>query len=315
MPQLKDSDHLTAAPRVWPALPFEEWRDTCATLHMWTQVVGKIRLAHAAPANHWWQVALYVTSRGLTTSAMPHGTRHFSIDFDFVDHRLRVETSDGARDSFALQSCTVADFYREVMERLRSLGLDVRIWTMPVEIPDPIPFEQDRTHKSYDRDHAQRFWRVLLRSQNVFERFRSRFIGKVSPVNFYWGSFDLAITRFSGRIAPPHPGAPNVGDKVTREAYSHEVSSLGFWPGNGGFGRAAFYSYAYPEPPGFAAAPLRPAGAFYSRELHEFILPYDAVRQSSTPDDDLLAFAQSTYDAAAVNARWDRAALERADAG
>jgi hypothetical protein len=227
MPQIKDPDRRTAA-EPWPDLPFGEWKDTCATLHMWTQAVGKVRLAQSPPANHWWHVALYVTSRGLTTSAMPHGSRHFTIDFDFIDHRLRLETSDGARDGFALQPCTVADFYREVMGRLRALGLDVRIWTMPVESPDPIPFELDHTNKSYDRDYVQRFWHVLLRSQAVFERFGSRFVGKVSPVNFYWGSFDLAITRFSGRAAPPHPGAPNIANSVTREAYSHEVSSLGF---------------------------------------------------------------------------------------
>jgi Family of unknown function (DUF5996) len=315
MPQLKDTDHATLDLEAWPSLPFEDWKDTCATLHMWTQIVGKIRLAQAPMANHWWQVALYVTSRGLTTSAMPHGTRFFTIDFDFIDHRLRIEASDGTRDSFALVPCTVADFHQELRGRLRPLGLDVGIWTTPVEIPDPIPFEQDRTHKSYDRDYAHRFWCVLAQSQRVFERFRSRFIGKVSPVNFYWGSFDLAITRFSGRVAPPHPGAPNIADSVTREAYSHEVSSLGFWPGNGGFGRPAYYSYAYPEPAGFGDAPARPADAFYSRELREFILPYDSVRRSATPDDDLLAFAQSAYEAAADRGRWDRAALERTSRG
>ncbi len=314
MPQSKDLEHPADFSDAWPALPFRTWEDTCTTLHMWTQIVGKIRLAQAPSINHWWQVALYVTSRGLTTSTMPHGARHFTIDFDFIDHRLGFETSDGARDSFALEPCTVSDFYREVIGRLRSLGLEVRLWTVPVEIPEPIPFEQDRTHKSYDRDYAQRFWRVLLGSHRVFECFRSRFVGKASPVNFYWGSFDLAITRFSGRRAPPHPGAPHTADSVTREAYSHEVSSLGFWPGNGGFGQPAFYSYAYPEPSGLAEAPLRPAAAFYSRELGEFILPYDAVRQSRTPDDDLLAFAQSTYAAAADRANWDRDALERADA-
>jgi hypothetical protein len=311
MPELKDATPIAVSSETWPDLPFEAWKDTCATLHMWTQIVGKIRLAQAPHVNHWWQVALYVTSRGLTTSPMPYATRSFAIDFDFIDHRLRIETSEGERDSFVLVPCTVADFHQEIFTRLRALGLDIRIWTTPCEIPDPIPFEQDRTHKSYDRDAAHRFWRVLLNTQRVFEQFRSRFTGKVSPVNFYWGSFDLAITRFSGRRAPPHPGAPNIADSVTREAYSHEVSSLGFWPGNGGFGRPAFYSYAYPQPARFAQEPIAPAAAYYDRDLREFVLPYDAIRQSATPDEDLLAFAQSTYEAAAERAGWDRAALER----
>jgi Family of unknown function (DUF5996) len=295
----------------WPSLPYEEWKDTCATLHMWTQVVGKIRLAQAPMVNHWWHVALYVTCSGLTTSPMPYGPRLFTIDFNFVDHRLVIATSDGRHEDFALAPCTVADFYREVMGRLRSLELDVRIRTTPVEVPDPIPFENDREHQAYDRHHVARFWRGLIQSHRVLEAFRARFIGKVSPVNFYWGSFDLAVTRFSGRRAPPHGSVPNTPDSVTREAYSHEVSSCGFWPGNGGFGRAAYYSYAYPEPDGFANAWVRPAAAAYNRDLGEFILPYDAVRQSSRPDDDLLAFAQGTYDAAANLGRWNRAELER----
>lgn len=311
MTQVEDESRVTASQEAWPDLPFEAWQDTCATLHMWTQIVGKIRLAQAPKVNHWWEVALYVTSRGLTTSPMPHGARFFTIDFDFIDHRLQIETSDGARDGFPLAPRTVAEFHQELFGRLRALGLDVHIWTMPVEIPDPIPFEQDRTHKSYDRDFAHRFWRMLLQSQRVFEQFRSRFIGKVSPVNFYWGSFDLAITRFSGRRAPPHPGAPNIAVSVVREAYSHEVSSLGFWPGNGGFGRPTFYAYAYPEPSGFADAPVRPRDAAYNRNLREFILPYDSVRQSATPEVELLEFAQSTYEAAAECGGWDRAALER----
>jgi hypothetical protein len=277
-------------------------------------VVGKIRLAQTPMANHWWQVPLYVTCRGLTTSPIPHGTCSFQVDFDFVEHRLRIDASDGRRESFALAPCAVADFHREVMGRLGALGLEVRIWTMPVEIPDPIPFEQDRTHAAYDPEAAHRFWRALVEADRVLKAFRARFLGKGSPVHFFWGSFDLAVTRFSGRPAPPHPPSPYVADFVTQEAYSHEVSSCGFWPGNGGFGRPAFYAYAYPQPPRFADAPLRPAAAFYSAELGEFILPYDEVRLAPAPDDFLLEFLQSTYEAAADLAGWDRTALERAPA-
>jgi hypothetical protein len=278
---------------------------------MWTQVVGKIRLAKAPMINHWWQVPLYVTCRGLTTSPIPHDGHSFQIDFDFIDHRLRIEVNDGRAESFALAPCPVADFYSEVMGRLRALGLEVRIWTLPVEIPDPIPFEQDREHTAYDREYANRFWRILVKADQLFTTFRSRFIGKVSPVHFFWGSFDLAVTRFSGRRAPPHPGAPNTGDHVTREAYSHEVSSCGFWPGNGGFGEPAFYSYAYPQPPGFPDAPARPSTAFYGRNIGEFILRYDNARQAAAPDEAVLDFLQSTYEAAANLGKWDRAALER----
>jgi hypothetical protein len=296
----------------WPSLPFAEWRDTCATLQLWTQVIGKIRLAQAPLINHWWQVPLYVTSRGLTTSPMPDGARTFQIDFDFIDHRLMIQTSDGRAEGFALRPQTVSDFHGEVMERLEALGIDVRIWTTPVEIPDPTPFEQDRQHGAYDADHANRFWRVLVQPDRVFTAFRAGFIGKASPVHFFWGSFDLAVTRFSGRRAPLHPGAPNVADRVTREAYSHEVSSCGFWPGGAGFEQPIFYSYAYAEPAGFKDARVRPEAAFYARELGEFILPYDAVRQAAAPDETLLDFLQSTYEAAADLAHWDRAALERA---
>ena len=295
----------------WPSLPFAEWRDTCATLHLWTQIIGKIRLAQAPLINHWWQVPLYVTSRGLTTSPIPHGERAFEIGFDFIAHRLTIETSDGTTDGFALRPIAVADFYGEVMQRLQGLGLDIRIWTIPVEIPDPIPFEQDRIHAAYDADYANRFWRVLVQADRVFTAFRARFLGKVSPVHFFWGSFDLAVTRFSGRRAPPHPGAPNVADKVTREAYSHEVSSCGFWPGGAGMEQPIFYSYAYPQPAGFADAPVRPAAAHYSRDFGEFILPYDDVRQAAAPDQMLLDFLQNTYEAAATLAHWDRAELER----
>ena len=296
----------------WPDLPFADWADTCATLHLWTQMVGKIRLAHAPLINHWWQVPLYVTSRGLTTSPMTYGPRSFQIDFDFIDHQLLIQTSDGATDRIALAPRTVADFYAEVMSRLRALGLETRIWTMPVEIPDAIPFDQDLEHRSYDADFAQRFWRSLVQADRLCTQFRSRFLGKVSPVHFFWGSFDLAVSRFSGSLAPPlTSNSPNLGAWVMQEAYSHAVISAGFWPGNGGFGKAAFYSYAYPEPSGFADAPVRPDGAYYDQGLGQFILPYDAVRQAPSPDDQVMQFLQSTYSAAADLAHWDRANLER----
>jgi Family of unknown function (DUF5996) len=302
---------MTASQESWPPLVYDDWRDSCATLQLWTQIVGKIRLAQMPMANHWWQVPLYLTARGLTTSPMPYEGRVFQIDFDFIDHRLRIDVSDGRHDSIVLAPCTVADFYAEVMGRLRGLGLEVRIWTMPVEIADPVPFDADRVHASYDPEQVNRFWHVLATVDQVFAAFRARFLGKASPVHFFWGSFDLAVTRFSGRRAPPPPSNPHVPDSVNREAYSHEVSSCGFWPGNGGFGRAAFYSYAYPQPAGFADAAVAPPGAFYSKEIGEFILPYDEVRQAATPRDTLLAFLQSTYAAAADLAGWDRAALER----
>jgi hypothetical protein len=295
----------------WPELAYADWQDSCATLHLWTQIVGKIRLALAPPLNHWWHVPLYLTSRGLTTSPMPYGGRTFQIDFDFIDHALRIAASDGGRESLALVPRSVADFYKEIIGRLRALGLEVRIWPVPVEIADPIPFEQDQTHASYDPVRVNRFWRVLTQVDQVFAAFRGRFRGKASPVHFFWGSFDHAVTRFSGRPAPPPPSNPNIPDIINREAYSHEVSSCGFWPGNGGFGQAAFYSYAYPQPAGFGEAPIQPSAAFYSKEIGEFILPYEAVRQSASPRDTLLDFLQSTYAAASDLAKWDRAALER----
>jgi hypothetical protein len=298
----------------FPPLPLSEWDDTRATLHLWTQVVGKIRLARSPPINHWWQVPFYLTCRGLSTSPIPYETRAFQIDFDFLAHRLLIETSDGPRDGFALQPMPVADFFAQVMGRLRKLGLDIAIWPMPVEIPDPIPFDQDREHTAYDPEYACRFWRVLLSAHRVLTAFRGGFLGKASPMHFFWGSFDLAVTRFSGRLAPPHGGAPNVADRVTREAYSHEVSSCGFWPGVAGVQEPAFYSYAYPQPPGFAETRVVPEAAFYSHEFGEFLLPYEAVRRAAAPDAALLEFLQSTYAAAADNARWDRAALERAPA-
>jgi Family of unknown function (DUF5996) len=305
MTETLDRDQ-TSRPNAWPSLPLDEWRDTYATVHLWTQVVGKVRLALAPYVNHWWQVPLYVTCRGLTTSVIPYGSRTFQIDFDFIDHRLLMQTSDGATESSALQPRTVADFYSDVMSRLRSLGLDIHIWTMPVEIPNPIPFEADREHRAYDPEFVRRFWRILVQVDRIFTVFRGRFTGKVSPVHFFWGSFDLAVTRFSGRRAPAKPDA----DRVTREAYSHEVSSCGFWPGGDGVELPAFYSYAAPEPTGFATAPVRPAGAFYSKDIGEFILPYDDVRQADAPDTALLEFLQSTYEAAANLGHWKRASLE-----
>jgi uncharacterized protein DUF5996 len=311
MPTSLSATRPDAKADAWPALPLDEWRDTYATIHRWTQVAGKIRLAQAPLINHWWQVPFYVSCRGLTTSPIPYGTRTFQIDFDFIDHRLVIQTSDGAIESFPLEPRSVADFYGEMMARLRSLGLEVRIWSKPVEIANPIPFEQDHEHHAYDRDYAHRHFRILVQANRIVTAFRGRFIGKVSPVHFFWGSFDLACTRFSGRLAAPRTGGPNVADRVTLEAYSHEVSSCGFWPGGDGIETPAFYSYAYPEPSGFPAAPVRPNGAFYSKELGQFILPYDIVRQANAPDETLLEFLQSTYEAAATLARWDRAALER----
>jgi hypothetical protein len=312
-PRVDPAPTMTASMTLWPSLPLAEWRNTYATLHLWTQVVGKIRLAQAPLVNHWWQVPLYVTARGLTTSPMPHGRRSFQIDFDFIDHRLLIADSDGRSDSFPLAPRTVADFHRELMARLEALDLAVRIWPMPVEIEGAIPFEQDRVHAAYDPDHANRFWRILVQSERILTRFRARFLGKASPVHFFWGSFDLAVTRFSGRTAPPFAGtAPNLGNWVMREAYSHEVSSCGFWPGGGAMAEPAFYSYAYPPPPRFAAAPVRPDGAFWHEALGEFILPYEVVRQAADGEERLLAFLESTYAAAAELGKWDRAALERA---
>jgi hypothetical protein len=298
---------------VWPDLPLAEWQDTYATLHMLTQIVGKTRLALAPMVNHWWQVALYVTPRGLTTSAIPSGTRAFAVDFDFIDHRLSLRDSDGATRQLALSARPVADFYAEYMETLRSLGLHVRFKRpAPVEVVTAIPFAEDRTHSAYDADAAQRCWRILLQADRVMQRFRGRFLGKASPVHFFWGSFDMAATRFSGRRGPRHGGgAPNCPDYVMVEAYSHECSSCGFWPGGGAIAEPAFYSYAYPAPAGYADRAVLPQGARYSAEAGEFLLPYAAVRAAPDPDEALLQFFQSTYDAAADLARWDRAALDR----
>ena len=294
----------------WPSLPYESWKDTLATLHLWLQVVGKIRLALAPMVNHWWQVTLYVTPRGLTTSAIPSGERMFQIDFDFIDHVLEVSTSDGKRARFALEPMPVSQFYQSVMDALNALEIDVSIRTTPCEMPDVIPFERDEVHASYDREYAHRFSRALQQADRVLGIFRGRFIGKVSPVHLFWGAPDLAVTRFSGRVAPPHPGGfPNMADWITREAYSHEVSSAGWWPGGAGM-EPMFYSYAYPEPAGFAQAAVS-SGAYYHEQLREFVLPYETVRTSNDPDALLLAFLQTTYAAAATLAKWDRSALER----
>ncbi len=295
----------------WPALSFADWGETCATLHMWTQIVGKIRLVQTPWINHSWHVTLYLTSRGLTTSPIPHGLQVFEIRFDFIDHELRILKSDGNTRKIKLQPQSVAKFLMMVMEALRELELPVEIEMLPNEIENPIPFDRDEEHRSYDGAYANRFWRVLLQADRVFKGFRSRFCGKCSPVHFFWGSFDLAVTRFSGRAAPPHPGGiPHLPDAVTREAYSQEVSSLGFWPGNAAVPTPLFYSYAYPEPPGFAQAKIEPQTAAYNAKMREFTLSYDEVRNAASPDETLLAFAQSTYDAASKLAKWDRAALE-----
>jgi hypothetical protein len=296
----------------WPSLPLDAWRETCTTLHLWTQIVGKIRLAQSPWINHGWHVTLYVTARGLTTSPIPHGNRSFEIDFDFIDHRLVVCSSDGGSGGLPLEAQPVAEFYARLMAELDRLRLHVRIHRKPNEVADPIAFDEDATHHTYDPAYAHRYWLILVQTDRVLKQFRAGFAGKCSPVHYFWGAPDLAVTRFSGRPAPRHPGGiPNLPDWVTREAYSHEVSSCGFWPGGGPIPYPAFYSYAYPQPAGFADAPVAPAAAFYSRELGEFVLPYDAVREAAAPDDVLLSFLQSSYDAAATLANWDRPGLER----
>jgi hypothetical protein len=305
------SNDLPAAGH-WPELPFEEWKDTCATLHMWAQMVGKIRRVRTPWVNHSWHVTLYLTARGLTTSPIPYGGRTFQVDFDFIEHRLLIQTGDATARTMRLEPRSVADFYRELFAHLSALGLDIKIDPVPNEIVDAIPFEQDTVHASYDAEYANRFWRALVQADRVFKQFRSGFVGKCSPVHFFWGGPDLAVTRFSGRTAPEHPGGiPNCPDWVTREAYSHEVSSCGFWPGNEALPYPVFYSYAYPEPAGFSAKRVRPDQAGYNDAFREFILPYDVVRQAPSPDATLLDFLQDTYEAAADLGRWDRPALER----
>jgi len=297
---------------LWPQLVYEEWQDTQATLHLWTQIIGKIRLVQTPWINHSWHVALYLTARGLTTSPIPYGALTFEIEFDFLEHQLQIKTVEGKTETLQLASRPVADFYRELFARLRTLGLDIRIRTMPNEIPNAIPLDQDWTHVAYDAEQAGRFWRALVQADRVFKTFRSRFIGKCSPVHFFWGSFDLAVTRFSGRRAPLHRGGiPNLPDWVAQEAYSHEVSSCGFWPGGDTMPYPVFYAYVYPEPEGFPSASLRPTTAHYDTGFSEFVLPYEEVRQATSPDAVLLDFLQSSYEAAANLGAWDRPALER----
>jgi uncharacterized protein DUF5996 len=296
---------------LWPALPLAEWKDTYETLHMWTQIIGKIRLALTPLVNHWWNVTLYVTPRGLTTTAMNYKDRVLQIDFDFINQLLLIATNDRPTKEIPLRPRPVSDFYHEVMSTLESLGMPIAIWSTPVEVANPIPFEQDHKHASYDPVYAERIWRILAQSNRVLTEFRSRFIGKASPVHFFWGAFDLATTRFSGRTAPPHPGAPNIPRFVATEAYSHEVSSCGFWPGGGPINEPIFYAYAYPEPDGFKEYHIQPSEAFYNSALGEFLLPYDVVRRSESPDAVLTTFLQTTYEAAATQAKWDRLALER----
>lgn len=293
----------------WPSLRVTDWTDTRETVHMWTQIVGKIRMAHEPMLNHWWQVALYVSPRGLTTSSIPYRTRAFDLEFDFCEHRLRIRTDDGGAQEIELAPMTVADFYAQVFHALKSLGIETTIQARPNEVDPSIPFAEDTQHASYDAEAAHAFWRQLVQADRLIRQFRSSFSGKVSPVHFFWGGFDLACSRFSGRDAPTHPGgAPNCADWVMEEGYSHELSSCGFWPGGGDEG--AFYSYAYPEPEGFAEYPISPAEAFYSSEFQQFLLPYEAVRESSDPDQMVLEFLQSTYAAAADRGGWDRAALD-----
>jgi hypothetical protein len=290
----------------WPSLPYDGWKDTYATLHMWMQVVGKVALAKAPPLNHSWAVAFHVTPRGVSTHLLPHGRRSFTMEFDLVAHELVVAVSDGVLEKMALRDQSVADFYRAVMRLLQRLELGVRVWSMPVEIPDPIRFEEDTVHHVYDPEAANRWWQIVSRIAPVFSRARAGFIGKASPVHFFWGSFDLAVTRFSGR-----PTTPREGPEFMRDAYSHEVISHGFWPGSGSLLEPAFYSYAVPEPEGLKTAAVEPAAAFYHTELGEFILPYEAVRTASDPERAIASFIESTYDRAATLGGWDRASLER----
>jgi len=292
---------------LWPSLPLDAWRDTYATLHMWTQMVGKTRLALAPRENHWWHVTLYLTARGLTTGPMPYGRFTFQVDFDFLDHRLVVATSEGARKEIALAPRSVAEFYREYLATLASLGIQVHLWPMPCEVKDPIRFTEDRQHAAYDARYANRCWRILVQVDEVLRAFRGRFLGKTSPVHFFWGSFDLATTRFNGERAEKRPEL----DRMMQEAYSHKVISAGFWPGSWAVQETAFYAYAAPEPPGFPKAAVQPSAAYYQPDMKEFILPYEAVRTAPAPAAALRAFLESTYNAAADLARWDRANLER----
>jgi hypothetical protein len=290
----------------WPPLPLEEWSHTYATLHMWTQIVGKVRLAYSPHVNHWWESPLYVSARGLTTSPIPRGDHIFEMEFDFIDHNLAIRLSDGITKFVPLYPRSVADFYRELMAVLRAVNIEAKIWATPVEVPNPIPFADDQQHASYDPEYVNRFHRILLHADTILKEFRGRFIGKSSPVHFFWGSFDLAVTRFSGRRAPERKGA----DPITRDAYSHECSSAGFWPGGGAVGGPAFYSYTSPAPEGYSTFPVLPSAAYYDSGLGEFIVMYDEVRHSASPRVALLDFLQSTYEAGAILGKWDRGALE-----
>jgi hypothetical protein len=306
-----DAKQITSAGETierWPLLPYEAWKETLDTLHMWTQIVGKVRMKLSPHMNHWWHVTFYVTARGLTTSSIPYQGRTFEVDFDFIDHNLFIHTSEGTSKTMPLIPRSVADFYREFMEALRSLNINVTINTLPCEVPNPIRSDEDFVHASYDPEYVNRFWRILVQTDSVFKAFRSQFIGKSSPVQFFWGSFDLAVTRFSGRRAPERPGA----DRMTRESFSHEQSSCGFWPGDDSFPAPAFYAYTYPEPPGLKTASILPAATFYSTQIGEFLLRYDDMRSADSPEQALLDFCQSTYEAGANLAQWDREALERA---
>ena len=306
------TDDASPAQAAWPELPFNDWQDTAETLHMWTQIIGKIRLAQSPWLNHSWQVTLYATPRGLTTGTIPHGHQTFSIDFDFIDHRLHVRSSSGGMADLPLHSQDTADFYAAVMGSLDELGLPVSINTSPNEVEEPIPFPEDRTHKTYDAAAVNRFWSVLCQVDRVFSAFRAEFQGKSSPSHFFWSSFDLAVTRFSGRTAPDHPGGlPNMPLWVAREAYSQEVSSAGFWPGSAQFPQPIFYSYAYPTPDGFSEQPVAPSEAFWSSDLGEFMLPYEAVQTAEDPDGALTAFLNTTFEAAAKTAKWDLEPIKR----
>jgi hypothetical protein len=296
----------------WPPLPLSDWAQTATTLQRWLQIVGKVRMVHTPPVNHCWHTTLYVSPAGLTTGLIPHPERPFEIDFDFIRHRLFIRAADGRNATVELRPRSVASFYAEVMAHLAALGIPTAIYARPNELPDTTPFAEDEAHASYDAEHVNRFWRILVSTDRVLRRFRSSFIGKCSPVHFFWGAADMAVTRFSGRPAPLHPGGvPNLPDAVVREAYSHEVSSAGFWPGGGGLDEPAFYSYAYPEPEGYKDARVAPAAAYYHKDLREFVLPYRAIREQPSPDDALLQFLETTYDAAARLGQWDRGALER----
>ncbi|HZQ94540.1 MAG TPA: DUF5996 family protein [Candidatus Sulfotelmatobacter sp.] len=309
---MAQTNPLSDSSQSWPAIRLAEWKDTYATLHMWTQIVGKIRLELTPKVNHWWNVPLYVSSRGLNTSIMPYRDRYFDMEFDFFDSKLVIRTTEAKTVAVALAPRSVADFYKEVMAALRSLGIEVHIWKMPVEVADPIPFDEDTLHCAYDREYVLRLWRILLSVDAVFKVFRSRFVGKSSPVHFFWGSFDLAITRFSGRRAPQRNDPDPVLRKIMQEAYSHEVISAGWWAGSGEVEEAGFYCYAAPTPPGFAEQKVRPAQAFYHSGLGEYLLMYDHVRLAKSPNAALLEFLQSTYEAGATAGKWDRAALEAA---